>query len=96
MEGLVPDDESVRLLSHELEDLDYLLLYQAYSAKGRNPAVASKTMSKRKKRCSKQDISKRENLDMMWKQTVISAIMEKIWMFHVLGDKKVKMDMNQM
>ena len=39
LEGLVPDDDSVRLLSHELEDLDYSLLYQAYSAKGRNPAV---------------------------------------------------------
>ena len=36
LEGLVPDDDSVRLLSHELEDLDYSLLYQAYSAKGRN------------------------------------------------------------
>jgi len=23
LEGLVPDDDSVRLLSHELEDLDY-------------------------------------------------------------------------
>ncbi len=33
LEGLVPDDDSVRLLSHELEDLDYSLLYQAYSAK---------------------------------------------------------------
>ena len=41
LEGLVPDDDSVRLLSHELEDLDYSLLYQAYSAKGRNPAVDS-------------------------------------------------------
>ena len=46
LEGLVPDDDSVRLLSHELEDLDYSLLYQAYSAKGRNPAVAPKTMFK--------------------------------------------------
>lgn len=45
-EGLVPDDDSVRLLSHELEDLDYSLLYQAYSAKGRNPAVDPKTMFK--------------------------------------------------
>lgn len=35
LEGLVPDDDSVRLLSHELEELDYSLLYQAYSAKGR-------------------------------------------------------------
>lgn len=46
LECLVPDDDSVRLLSHELEDLDYSLLYQAYSAKGRNPAVDPKTMFK--------------------------------------------------
>ena len=46
LEGLVPDDDSVRLLSHELEKLDYSLLYQAYSAKGRNPAVDPKTMFK--------------------------------------------------
>ena len=46
LEGLVPDDDSVRLLSHELEDLDYSSLYQAYSAKGRNPAVDPKTMFK--------------------------------------------------
>ena len=46
LEGLVPEDDSVRLLSHELEELDYTLLYQAYSAKGRNPAVAPKTMFK--------------------------------------------------
>ena len=39
LEGLIPDDDSVRLLSHELEDLDYSLLYQAYSAKGRNPTA---------------------------------------------------------
>ena len=30
LEGLVPNDDSVRLLSHELEDLNYSLLYQAY------------------------------------------------------------------
>ena len=30
----------------ELEDLDYAKLYQAYSAKGRNPAVGPKTMFK--------------------------------------------------
>ena len=46
LEGLVPDDDSIRLLSHELEELDYSLLYQAYSAKGRNPAVDPKTMFK--------------------------------------------------
>ena len=46
LEDLVPDDDSVRLLSHELEDLDYSLLYQAYFAKGRNPAVDHKAMFK--------------------------------------------------
>ena len=46
LEGSIPDDDSVRLLSHELEGLDYSLLYQAYSAKGRNPAVDPKTMFK--------------------------------------------------
>lgn len=46
LEGLIPDDDSVRLLSHELEELDYTLLYQAYSAQGRNPAVDPKTMFK--------------------------------------------------
>ncbi len=37
---------SVRLLSRELEELDYSLLYKTYSAKGRNPAVDPKTMFK--------------------------------------------------
>ena len=46
LEGLVPEDDSVRLLSHELEELDYTLLYQAYSAKGRKSAVDPKTMFK--------------------------------------------------
>ena len=46
MEGLVPDDDSVRLLSHILEELDYTKLYQAYSTLGRNPAVDPKTMFK--------------------------------------------------
>jgi transposase len=46
LEGLVPEDDSVRLLSHELEDLDYTLLYQAYSTKGRNPVIDPKTMFK--------------------------------------------------
>ena len=46
LEGLVPNDDSVRLLSHELEELDYTLLYKAYSSKGRNPAVDPKIMFK--------------------------------------------------
>ena len=46
LEVLIPDDDSVRLLSRELEELDYTLLYRAYSAKGRNSAVDPKTMFK--------------------------------------------------
>ena len=46
MEGLIPEDDSVRLLSHELEGLEYGRLYKAYSLKGRKPAVDPKTMFK--------------------------------------------------
>ena len=46
LDGLVPDNDSVRLLSRILEELNYDKLYQAYSAKGRNPAVDPKTMFK--------------------------------------------------
>ena len=46
MEGLIPEDESVRLLSHILEELDYYSLYQAYSREGRNPAVEPSLMFK--------------------------------------------------
>lgn len=46
LEGLVPDDDSVRLLSHKLEELDYTLLCKAYSSKERNPAVDPKTRFK--------------------------------------------------
>lgn len=46
LEGLIPTDESVRLLSHLLEELDYHSLYQAYSHEGRNPAVEPSLMFK--------------------------------------------------
>ena len=46
LDGLVPNDDSVRLLSQILEELDYTKLYQGYSTKGRNPAVDPKTMFK--------------------------------------------------
>lgn len=39
LEELIPEDDSVRLLSHELEGLDYTELYAAYSSKGRKPAL---------------------------------------------------------
>jgi len=46
LDGLIPDDDSVRLLSHELEGLNYTELYAAYSSKGRKPAIEPKTMFK--------------------------------------------------
>jgi len=44
MEVLIPEDDSVRLLSHMTEELDYTNLMMAYSSKGRNPAVKPKTL----------------------------------------------------
>ena len=44
MEVLIPEDDSVRLLSHMTEELDYSNLSMAYSSKGRNPAVKPKTL----------------------------------------------------
>ena len=44
MEVLIPGDDSVRLLSHITEELDYKYLIMAYSSKGRNPAVKPKTL----------------------------------------------------
>ena len=43
---LIPADDSVRLLSQILEELDYSKLYQAYSHLGRNPAVTPKNQFK--------------------------------------------------
>ena len=45
-EFLIPADDSVRLLSQLLEELDYTKLYKAYSHKGRNPAVSPKNLFK--------------------------------------------------
>jgi transposase len=46
LEGLIPEDDSVRLLSHILEGLNYKKLYQAYSSNGRKTAVEPQTMFK--------------------------------------------------
>lgn len=43
---LIPADDSVRLLSQVMEELDYSKLYKAYSRSGRNPAVAPKNLFK--------------------------------------------------
>lgn len=46
LEMLIPEDDSVRLLSHILEGLDYSKLYEAYSHTGRKPAVEPKVLFK--------------------------------------------------
>jgi transposase len=46
LEMLIPEDESVRLLSQILEGFNYTKLYKAYSSEGRKPAVDPKTMFK--------------------------------------------------
>jgi transposase len=43
---LIPEDDSVRLLSHILEGLNYEKLYKAYSSTGRKPAVEPKILFK--------------------------------------------------
>ena len=45
-EMLIPEDDSVRLLSHILEGLNYESLYRAYSSIGRKPAVEPKILFK--------------------------------------------------
>lgn len=45
-EMLIPKDDSVRLLSHILEGLDYCKLYKAYSRTGRKPSVEPKILFK--------------------------------------------------
>lgn len=43
---LIAEDDSVRLLSQIMEELNYKKLYKAYSTKGRNPDVESKDLFK--------------------------------------------------
>ncbi|NMS88522.1 IS1182 family transposase, partial [Clostridioides difficile] len=46
IETIIPEDDSVRLLSLILEELNYSKLYEAYSPKGRNPVVDPKILFK--------------------------------------------------
>lgn len=46
IEILIPDDDSVRLLSYILEGLNYEKLYRAYSSNGRKSAVSPRVMYK--------------------------------------------------
>ncbi|SUY46823.1 transposase [Clostridium putrefaciens] len=43
---LIPEDDSARLLSQIMEELDYTILMKAYSKKGRNPEVLPKNLFK--------------------------------------------------
>jgi transposase len=45
-EMLIPNDDSVRLLSQKLEGLNYEKLYRAYSSTGRKPAVKPRVLFK--------------------------------------------------
>ena len=45
-EVIIPEDDSVRLLSQILEELDYRELYKAYSSEGRNPATEPRILFK--------------------------------------------------
>jgi transposase len=46
MEVLIPADDSVRLLSQRMEELNYTALYKAYSHRGRKPAVSPEILFK--------------------------------------------------
>ena len=46
LEIFIPEDDSVRLLSLMMEELDYKKLYEAYSQNGRNHAVPPKILFK--------------------------------------------------
>lgn len=45
-EVIIPEDDSVRLLSQILEEMDYSELCKDYSSEGRNPATESKILFK--------------------------------------------------
>ncbi|HWR44576.1 IS1182 family transposase [Sporomusa sp.] len=46
MEVLIPETDSVRLLSEVMDQLDYSTLYQAYSRKGRKTAISPRNLFK--------------------------------------------------
>lgn len=87
--GWVPEGAFVRLLVHELKNLNYSLLCQAYCIRLTPPkekvfiagtnleAYANKYTFVWKKHSLKQDISKREIWDMIKQQALIYAMPEK-------------------
>ena len=46
MEILIPENDSVRLLSEIMDQLDFSVLYKAYSRKGRKSAVSPRNLFK--------------------------------------------------
>ena len=70
MENLIPEDDSVRLLSHVLEGLDYTKLYKAYSSVGRKPAVEPKIMFKILSYAYSQNIYSSRKIEKAWKRDI--------------------------
>ncbi|MEF9991770.1 MAG: hypothetical protein RSD22_07455 [Romboutsia sp.] len=46
LEEIIPQNDSVRILSQIMEELNYEKLMKAYSPKGRNPVVSPKVLFK--------------------------------------------------
>lgn len=44
IETLIPENDSVRLLSQIMEGLDYSILSEAYSTRGRKPTIPPKIL----------------------------------------------------
>ncbi|CAI3228439.1 hypothetical protein CNEO2_1750001 [Clostridium neonatale] len=70
LENLIPEDDSVRLLSHVLEGLDYTKLYKAYSSVGRKPAVEPKIMFKILSYAYSQNIYSSRKIEKAWKRDI--------------------------
>ncbi|CAI3581161.1 hypothetical protein CNEO3_1680001 [Clostridium neonatale] len=70
LENLISEDDSVRLLSHVLEGLDYTKLYKAYSSVGRKPAVEPKIMFKILSYAYSQNIYSSRKIEKAWKRDI--------------------------
>ena len=70
LEVLIPEDDSVRLLSLMTEELDYTKLYEAYSPKGRNPVVEPKILFKILLYAYMNDISSSRQIELACKRDI--------------------------
>ena len=70
LEILIPEDDSVRLLSLMTEELDYRKLYEAYSPKGRNPVVEPKILFKILLYAYMNDISSSRQIELACKRDI--------------------------